>query len=65
MAASLTRLADLPAEPGVYAMMGGESAASRYPAYIGIGEKVEDLREFDAEEFVAALYEDADEPRAA
>jgi fused signal recognition particle receptor len=33
--------------------------------YIGIGEKVEDLREFDAEEFVAALYEDADEPRAA
>jgi fused signal recognition particle receptor len=33
--------------------------------YIGIGEKVEDLRDFDAEEFVAALYEDADEPRAA
>jgi fused signal recognition particle receptor len=25
--------------------------------YIGIGEKVEDLREFDADDFVAALYE--------
>jgi fused signal recognition particle receptor len=24
--------------------------------YIGIGEKVDDLREFDAHEFVAALY---------
>ena len=33
--------------------------------YIGIGEKVEDLREFDAEEFVAALYEDAEQPAAA
>jgi fused signal recognition particle receptor len=33
--------------------------------YIGIGEKVEDLREFDAEEFVEALYEDAEEVRAA
>jgi fused signal recognition particle receptor len=33
--------------------------------YIGIGEKVEDLREFDAEEFVTALYEDADQPAAA
>jgi fused signal recognition particle receptor len=32
--------------------------------YIGIGEKVDDLREFDAEEFVTALYEDA-EPSAA
>jgi fused signal recognition particle receptor len=30
--------------------------------YIGIGEKVDDLREFDAEDFVQALYEDADEP---
>jgi len=28
--------------------------------YIGIGEKVDDLREFDAEEFVAALYERED-----
>ncbi len=28
--------------------------------YIGIGEKVADLREFDAREFVAALYEDAE-----
>jgi len=25
--------------------------------FIGIGERVEDLREFDAEEFVEALYE--------
>jgi fused signal recognition particle receptor len=33
--------------------------------YIGIGEKVEDLREFDPEEFVLALYEDADQPAAA
>jgi fused signal recognition particle receptor len=33
--------------------------------YIGIGEKVEDLREFDPEEFVAALYEDAEQPAAA
>ena len=33
--------------------------------YIGIGEKVEDLREFDPEEFVAALYEDADQAAAA
>jgi fused signal recognition particle receptor len=33
--------------------------------YIGIGEKVEDLREFDAEEFVAALYEDAESSAAA
>ncbi len=33
--------------------------------YIGIGEKVEDLRDFDPEEFVAALYEDADQPAAA
>jgi fused signal recognition particle receptor len=33
--------------------------------YIGIGEKVEDLREFDAEEFVAALYEDAEDAKAA
>lgn len=32
--------------------------------YIGIGERVEDLREFDANAFVAALYEDA-EPDAA
>jgi fused signal recognition particle receptor len=32
--------------------------------YIGIGEKVEDLREFDPEEFVAALY-DAGDPQAA
>jgi fused signal recognition particle receptor len=28
--------------------------------FIGIGEKVADLREFDAHEFVAALYENAD-----
>jgi fused signal recognition particle receptor len=28
--------------------------------YIGIGERVEDLREFDAEEFVEALYENTD-----
>jgi fused signal recognition particle receptor len=28
--------------------------------FIGIGEKVEDLREFDAKEFVQALYEDAE-----
>jgi fused signal recognition particle receptor len=33
--------------------------------YIGIGEKVEDLREFDADEFVEALYEDAETPAAA
>jgi fused signal recognition particle receptor len=33
--------------------------------YIGIGEKVEDLREFDADEFVDALYEDADASAAA
>jgi fused signal recognition particle receptor len=33
--------------------------------YIGIGEKVEDLREFDADEFVDALYEDAETPAAA
>ncbi len=33
--------------------------------YIGIGEKVEDLREFDAEEFVTALYENAEESQAA
>ena len=29
--------------------------------YIGVGEKLEDLRRFDAAAFVAALYEDADE----
>ena len=28
--------------------------------YVGIGERVEDLREFDAEEFVEALFEDVD-----
>jgi fused signal recognition particle receptor len=28
--------------------------------YIGVGERVEDLREFDAEEFVEALFEGAD-----
>jgi fused signal recognition particle receptor len=34
--------------------------------YIGIGEKVDDLREFDPIEFVAALYErEGDEPVAA
>lgn len=33
--------------------------------YIGIGEKVDDLREFDTEEFVAALFENADESAAA
>jgi fused signal recognition particle receptor len=33
--------------------------------YIGIGEKVDDLREFDAADFVAALYEHADETAAA
>ena len=27
--------------------------------YIGVGEQVDDLREFDARAFVAALYEDA------
>jgi fused signal recognition particle receptor len=27
--------------------------------YIGIGERVEDLREFDPEEFVEALFEGA------
>ena len=27
--------------------------------YIGIGERVDDLREFDAEEFVDALYQQA------
>ena len=32
--------------------------------YIGIGEKVDDLREFDAKEFVAALYEREDSPDA-
>jgi fused signal recognition particle receptor len=32
--------------------------------YIGIGEKVEDLREFDVDDFVAALYDEA-EPAAA
>jgi signal recognition particle GTPase len=29
--------------------------------YIGIGEKVEDLRTFDAESFVAALFDKTDE----
>jgi fused signal recognition particle receptor len=33
--------------------------------YIGVGEKLEDLRPFDAAAFVAALYEDADEASAA
>jgi signal recognition particle GTPase len=27
--------------------------------YVGIGERVQDLREFDAEEFVEALFENA------
>jgi fused signal recognition particle receptor len=27
--------------------------------YIGVGERVEDLREFDADEFVEALFDDA------
>jgi len=27
--------------------------------YIGVGERVQDLREFDADEFVEALFEDA------
>jgi fused signal recognition particle receptor len=33
--------------------------------YIGIGEKVDDLREFDANDFVAALYDTGDESAAA
>jgi fused signal recognition particle receptor len=33
--------------------------------YIGVGEKLEDLRPFDPAAFVAALYEDADEASAA
>jgi len=33
--------------------------------YIGVGEKLEDLRPFDARAFVEALYEDADEASAA
>ncbi|MBZ0233087.1 MAG: signal recognition particle-docking protein FtsY [Deltaproteobacteria bacterium] len=33
--------------------------------YIGVGEKLEDLRPFDARAFVDALYEDADEASAA
>ena len=33
--------------------------------YIGIGEKVDDLREFDAHEFVVALYEHEDGSAAA
>ncbi|HUQ02602.1 MAG TPA: signal recognition particle-docking protein FtsY [Kofleriaceae bacterium] len=33
--------------------------------YIGVGEKLEDLRPFDAHAFVEALYEDADEASAA
>jgi fused signal recognition particle receptor len=33
--------------------------------YIGIGEKVDDLREFDAQEFVSALYEREDGSAAA
>jgi fused signal recognition particle receptor len=33
--------------------------------YVGIGEKVEDLREFDPSEFVDALYEGAEESAAA
>ncbi len=33
--------------------------------YIGVGEKVDDLREFDADEFVAALYEREDDTAAA
>jgi fused signal recognition particle receptor len=33
--------------------------------YIGIGEKVEDLREFDATDFVDALYASEDESKAA
>jgi len=33
--------------------------------YVGIGEKQEDLREFDPRAFVEALYEDADEASAA
>ncbi len=33
--------------------------------YIGVGEGIEDLREFDPEEFVAALFDDIDEDEAA
>jgi fused signal recognition particle receptor len=33
--------------------------------YIGVGEKLEDLRPFDARAFVEALYEDADQASAA
>ena len=33
--------------------------------YIGIGERVEDLRDFDPAEFVTALYEREDESKAA
>jgi fused signal recognition particle receptor len=33
--------------------------------YIGIGERVEDLREFEAESFVAALFEKPDDASAA
>jgi fused signal recognition particle receptor len=33
--------------------------------YIGVGEKLEDLREFDPHAFVEALYEDADQADAA
>jgi fused signal recognition particle receptor len=32
--------------------------------YIGIGERVEDLRPFDAENFVEALFAKPDESRA-
>jgi fused signal recognition particle receptor len=33
--------------------------------YIGIGEKVDDLREFDVQDFISALYDRADESAAA
>ena len=33
--------------------------------FIGVGEKVDDLREFDPEEFVSALYEDSGSSAAA
>jgi fused signal recognition particle receptor len=32
--------------------------------YVGVGEKLPDLRAFDPATFVAALYEDADEATA-
>lgn len=33
--------------------------------YVGLGERAEDLREFDAEEFVTALFDDDDGQKAA